>query len=115
MTLDTGPKMFSHQDPANNPDIKQCETNDNPVKGFKIGCNSAQFKSCSGFLKIFALVRNLMVHYLPSPSADSKFVLSILKFLSMLNLLCILKIISIYSKVRFHYICLVHLLPQNLF
>ena len=54
--------MFSHQDPANNPNIKQGETNDNPLQAFKIGSNYV--KSCSGFLKIFALVRNFVIHFL---------------------------------------------------
>ena len=56
--------MFSHQDP----DIKQSETNDNPFQAVennqsnpKIGCNSAYLKSCPGFLKIFAMVRNIMI------------------------------------------------------
>ena len=60
--------MFSHQDPATNP-----ETNDNPFQAVeinqstaKIGCNSAYLKSCSGFLKIFALVRIFMIHSLQS-------------------------------------------------
>merc|ERR1712226_1581234 len=63
------PKMFSHQDPANNSDIKQVETNDNPFQVFKIGSNYV--KSCSGFLKIFALVINVVVFaciFLPSSS-----------------------------------------------
>ena len=59
MTLEIGPKMFSHQDPANNSDIKQVETNDNPFQVFKIGSNYV--KSCSGFLKIFALVRIFLI------------------------------------------------------
>ena len=61
--------MFSHQDPATNPEIKQGETNDNPFQAVEInqstakfGCNSAYLKSCFGFLKIFALVRNFMIH-----------------------------------------------------
>ena len=43
MTLDTGPKMFSHQDPVDNPDIKQGETNDNPFQAFKIGSNYSKY------------------------------------------------------------------------
>ena len=61
--------MFSHQDPATNPEIKQGETNDNPFQAVevkqsnpKIGCNSTYLKSCSGFLKVLALVRNIMIH-----------------------------------------------------
>jgi len=71
--------MFSHEDPANNPDIKQGETNDNPFQAFKIGSN--YFKSCSGFLKIFALVINVVVFvciFLPSSSniKDCRFIAS---------------------------------------
>ena len=65
--------MFSHQDsdtnPVTNPDIEQSETNNNPFQAVevnqstpKMGCNSTYLKSCSGFLKIFALVRNFMIH-----------------------------------------------------
>ena len=64
-------KMFSHQDPVTNPDIKQSETNNNLFQAVevnqstpKIGCNATYLKSCSGFLKIFALVRNFMIHSL---------------------------------------------------
>jgi len=72
--------MFSHQDPANNPDIKQGETNDNPLQAFKIGSNYV--KSCSGFLKIFALVINVVVFaciFLPSSSniKDCRFLASV--------------------------------------
>ena len=70
-------KMFSHQDPDikqsetndnpfQDPDIKQSATNDNPFQANqsnpKIGCNSAYLKSCPGFLKIFAMVRHIMIH-----------------------------------------------------
>ena len=51
-----------------------------------------------------SLIPHRPIVLMPSPSASSKFGLNMLKFFSMLNFLCILKIVLVYSKVRFLYI-----------
>ena len=53
--------MFADRDPANHPDYNPFQAVENNVSNSKIGFSSAYLKSCSGFLKIFALVRNLMI------------------------------------------------------
>ena len=53
--------MFADRDPANHPDDNPFQAVENNVSNSKIGFSSAYLKSCSGFLKIFALVRNLMI------------------------------------------------------
>ena len=54
--------MFADQDPANHPDDNPFQAVETNVSNSKIGFNSAYLKSCSGFLKILALVRNIMIH-----------------------------------------------------
>ena len=54
--------MFADRDPANHPDNNPFHAVENNDSNSNIGFNSAYLKSCSGFLKILALVRNIMIH-----------------------------------------------------
>ena len=108
--------MFADRDPANHPDFNPFQAVENNISNSKIGFNSTYLKSCSGFLKIFALVRNLMIHsfeiFLLKPRSSTFFSLyrsikvEIVSEESSLEIGCVLIIQQKFRKFELFYCAL---------